>query len=113
MRRLVLYLALGLGASGPSWGLTLQAPSAELVKLGTSERMVPMLMTALVTAAVFLPFVIFGNIAGHEILHPMAIVILGGLVSSTLVNLFVVPSLYLEVGAQAEPFELDVQQEAA
>ena len=36
-----------------------------------------------------------GNIPGHEIEHPMAVVILGGLVTSTLVNLFIVPSLYL------------------
>ena len=41
------------------------------------------------------PLVIMGNIPGHEIEHPMAVVILGGLVTSTLLNLFVVPSLYL------------------
>jgi Cu/Ag efflux pump CusA len=49
-----------------------------------------------------------GSIAGHEIEHPMAIVILGGLVTSTLLNLFVLPSLYLRFGksersAEAEP----------
>jgi len=44
------------------------------------------------------PLVIAGNIPGHEIEHPMAIVILGGLVTSTLVNLFIVPALYLRFG---------------
>jgi hypothetical protein len=42
-----------------------------------------------------LPFAVSGNIPGQEILHPMAIVILGGLVTSTVLNLFIVPSLYL------------------
>jgi Cu/Ag efflux pump CusA len=41
-----------------------------------------------------------GSIPGHEIEHPMAIVILGGLVTSTLLNLFVVPSLYLRFGSR-------------
>jgi Cu/Ag efflux pump CusA len=44
------------------------------------------------------PLVIAGNIPGHEIEHPMAIVILGGLVTSTLLNLFVVPTMYLRFG---------------
>jgi len=44
------------------------------------------------------PLVVAGNIAGHEIEHPMAIVIVGGLVTSTLLNLFVVPSLDLCYG---------------
>jgi Cu/Ag efflux pump CusA len=42
-----------------------------------------------------LPLVLAGDLAGLEIAHPMAIVIVGGLVTSTLVNLFVVPALYL------------------
>jgi Cu/Ag efflux pump CusA len=49
------------------------------------------------------PLVIAGNTAGHEIEHPMAIVILGGLVTSTLVNLFIVPSLYLVFGKRDLP----------
>jgi Cu/Ag efflux pump CusA len=44
------------------------------------------------------PLVISGDIPGHEIEYPMAIVILGGLITSTLLNLFVVPSLYLRFG---------------
>ena len=52
-------------------------------------------MTALATGLALVPLVIAGNIPGHEIEYPMAVVILGGLVTSTLLNLFLVPSLYL------------------
>ncbi|UCF27849.1 MAG: efflux RND transporter permease subunit, partial [Chloroflexota bacterium] len=54
--------------------------------------------TALTAGLALVPLVIAGEIPGHEIEHPMAIVILGGLVTSTLVNLFIVPSLYLVFG---------------
>ncbi len=66
-----------------------------LVLRGASERLSPILMTTLATALALVPLVVMGNRPGHEIEHPMAVVILGGLVTSTLVNLFVVPSLYL------------------
>jgi Cu/Ag efflux pump CusA len=46
-----------------------------------------------------LPLLVAGNIPGNEIEHPMAVVILGGLVTSTVLNLFVVPSLYLRYGS--------------
>lgn len=67
----------------------------ELVMRGAAERLTPILMTALVTALALLPLVIWGSRPGHEIEHPMAIVILGGLFSSTVLNLFLMPSLYL------------------
>lgn len=66
----------------------------------------PILMTALSTGFALVPLVIAGDIAGHEIEHPMAIVILGGLVTSTLLNLFVVPSLYLSYGKTRTDREL-------
>jgi len=69
-----------------------------LVVRGAQERLSPILMTALATALALLPLVIAGDIPGHEIEHPMAVVILGGLVASTLLNLFVVPALYLRFG---------------
>ena len=69
-----------------------------LVKRGARERVAPILMTALTTGLALVPLVVAGNIAGHEIEHPMAVVILGGLVTSTLVNLFIVPALYLRFG---------------
>jgi Cu/Ag efflux pump CusA len=60
-----------------------QAFGAELVRRGALERFAPTLTVAVATAAVVLPFVIMGNVAGLEIVNPMAIVILGGLLTST------------------------------
>lgn len=65
---------------------------------GAEERLAPIAMTALVTALALLPLVIWGNQPGHEIEHPMVIVILGGLASSTVLNLFLMPALYLRYG---------------
>jgi Cu/Ag efflux pump CusA len=62
-------------------------------------------MTTLATGLAIVPLVIAGSIPGHEIEHPMAVVILGGLVTSTLLNLFIVPSLYLRFGSRAQPTE--------
>lgn len=70
----------------------------DLVLRGAKERIAPIMMTALTTGLALIPLVAAGNIAGHEIEYPMALVILGGLVTSTLLNLFVVPSLYLRFG---------------
>ena len=70
----------------------------ELVLRGARERLAPILMTTLATGLALVPLVVAGDIAGQEIEYPMAIVILGGLVTSTLLNLFVVPSLYLRWG---------------
>jgi Cu/Ag efflux pump CusA len=69
-----------------------------LVLRGAKERIAPIMMTALTTGLALLPLVIAGDIPGHEIEYPMAIVILGGLVTSTLLNLLVVPTLYLHFG---------------
>jgi Cu/Ag efflux pump CusA len=64
-------------------------------------------MTSLATGLAVVPLVVLGDRPGHEIEYPLAIVILGGLVTSTLLNLLVVPSLYLRFGrprlARARP----------
>ena len=70
----------------------------QLVLRGAKERISPIMMTALTAGLALVPIVWAGIIPGHEIEHPMAIVILGGLITSTLVNLFIVPSLYLVFG---------------
>jgi Cu/Ag efflux pump CusA len=70
----------------------------DLVLRGATERLAPILMTMLATGLALVPLIVTGNIAGQEIEYPMAAVILGGLVTSTLVNLFIVPSLYLRWG---------------
>jgi CzcA family heavy metal efflux pump len=69
-----------------------------LVLRGARERLSPILMTSLATGLALVPLVVLGSRPGHEIEHPLAVVILGGLVTSTLLNLFVVPSLYLRFG---------------
>jgi CzcA family heavy metal efflux pump len=70
----------------------------ELVLRGARERIAPIMMTALTTGLALVPLAIAGDLPGHEIEHPMALVILGGLVTSTLLNLLVVPTLYLRFG---------------
>jgi CzcA family heavy metal efflux pump len=77
--------------------------SPVLALRGARERLSPILMTALATGLALVPLVITGDIPGHEIEYPMAIVILGGLITSTLLNLFVVPSLYLRFGKSGAP----------
>ena len=72
-----------------------EAFGPELVMRGALERLSPILMTTLATGLALVPLVIAGNSPGHEIEHPLAVVIVGGLITSTLLNLFVVPVLYL------------------
>lgn len=69
--------------------------SSELVLRGARERFAPILLTALTIGLALTPLVISGSIAGQEIAHPIAVIVLGGLVTSTLLNLFVIPALYL------------------
>src|SRR4029434_5088209 len=76
--------------------------SREMIIRGAEERLVPILMTASATALALLPIVIGGNRPGHEIEHPMAVIILGGLATSTLLNLFVMPALSLRYGKSSE-----------
>ncbi len=89
----------------------------ELVLRGAGERLSPILMTALATALALLPLVVFGSRPGQEIENPMAIVILGGLATSSLMNLFVIPALYLRFGSPSRGggwrLELDLLDPAA
>ncbi len=66
----------------------------DTVILGSKDRLNPILMTALASALALIPLALSGNQPGNEIQSPMAIVILGGLTTSTLLNLFVIPSVY-------------------
>src|SRR6185312_7373268 len=75
----------------------------ELILRGARERLSPILMTAFATGLAIVPLVVAGDIPGHEIEYPMAIVILGGLFTSTLLNLFGVPAIYLRFGRTSEP----------
>ena len=71
-------------------GMTL----AERISAGSSDRLLPIVMTALTSALALIPLAVNGDAPGNEIQAPMAIVILGGLLSSTLLNIYVVPALY-------------------
>ncbi|MCG5076773.1 efflux RND transporter permease subunit [Paraburkholderia tagetis] len=75
-----------------------QAWNMETAVRGASERLVPILMTALVTALALLPLAATSGAPGNEIEGPMAIVILGGLLTSTALNLIVLPTLALRYG---------------
>ncbi|MFZ4658434.1 MAG: efflux RND transporter permease subunit [Caldilineaceae bacterium] len=74
----------------------------DLVNRGSSDRFGPILVTTITTILAFAPFIFLGNIAGHEMVRPMAAVIIGGLITSALFNLLVVPSLYLRYGQVTE-----------
>jgi CzcA family heavy metal efflux pump len=80
-----------------------QAFGPELVLRGTSDRLPPILMTTVAAAVFFLPFLFTGDAAGFEVLRPMAAVIIGGVLTSALLNLIVVPALYLRYGYIAAP----------
>ena len=71
----------------------------ELVVRGTRDILAPTVMAGLAAALVLAPIVVVGSVPGFEILHPMAVVVLGGLVTTMLVTLFVVPVLYLRFGS--------------
>lgn len=77
----------------------------ELVLRGAEERLAPILMTVLTTALALLPLAISGNKPGHEIEYPLAIVILGGLITSTILNLFLLPPVYLAFGKEERRVE--------
>ncbi|MGV3608047.1 MAG: efflux RND transporter permease subunit [Planctomycetaceae bacterium] len=84
---------------GESFGLN-------LVLRGAEERLAPILMTALTTGLALLPLIMAGGKPGNEIEYPLAVVILGGLVTSTILNLCLVPALYLLLGKGAVQKEL-------
>jgi CzcA family heavy metal efflux pump len=77
----------------------------ELIVRGAEERVSPILMTALAAGLGLLPLALSGSKPGYEVEYPMAVVILGGLVTSTLLNLLVLPVLYEKLGRRAMPEE--------
>jgi Cu/Ag efflux pump CusA len=94
---------------------TLEQTGAEkfgeaLVRRGVREQFVPVVASAIVVGLVVLPFVLLGSIAGLEIAHPMAVVILGGVATSTIVTLVMTPALYLRFGAATAADELHLEE---
>ena len=76
---------------------------AEAVRRGAMERLVPILMTALAAGLALIPLALGGGKPGNEIQTPMAIVILFGLLTSMILNILIVPALYLRFGRKADP----------
>jgi Cu/Ag efflux pump CusA len=72
----------------------------EAVERGARERVVPILMTAMAAGLALIPLALGGGKSGSEIQTPMAIVILFGLMTSTLLNMVVVPTMYLRYGRE-------------
>lgn len=87
--------------------------SAELVQRAIQERSGPVMLTALATVVALLPLIVLGNIPGQEILRPMAIVLLCGLITSTLATLLVVPALYTRFHPVPDPENFVLSEEMA
>lgn len=66
----------------------------EAVRVGSSDRLTPILMTAFTSALALVPMILSGDKSGNEIQSPMAVVVLGGLLTSTLLNIYVIPIVY-------------------
>jgi Cu/Ag efflux pump CusA len=90
-----------------------EIPRVDLVLRGAQERFGPIIMTALTTALALLPFLFAGTIAGNEMVVPVAIVVLGGLVTSTLLTLFILPALYLRFVPKVIPAEEEEGEQLA
>ena len=73
-------------------------PAADLVLRAARERLGPVVTSALATGLVFLPVLVMGSRPGLELIHPAAVVFVGGLITTALVSLFVLPILYLRFG---------------
>ena len=84
-----------------------------LVQRGVRERFPAIVSSALVTALLVLPFVVLGDVAGLEIVHSAAVVMLGGMVSVVLLSLLCIPALYLRFGAGAAQEDIGLAAEPA
>lgn len=80
-------------------------PLREAVMRGSLDRLNPILMTALTSALALIPLAVNGSAPGNEIQSPMAQVILGGLISSTFLNAFIIPVVYLLMNRKKESHE--------
>ena len=76
-------------------------PGRDLVLRGSNERLMPVLMTALAAGSALIPLLFASDVAGAEILHPVAVAVFGGLISSTLLDTFTTPVLFEQFGIKA------------
>ena len=80
-----------------------QPPGPELVELGSRQRLIPTVTSYLTAGLALVPLMVYGSVSGLEILSPLALIIVGGLVTTALVNLLVLPALYLRIAARRRP----------
>jgi CzcA family heavy metal efflux pump len=80
-----------------------EEPAMDLVLRGTRERFAPIALSALTVGLPLVPLVLLGSVPGLEVARPLAVVILGGLVTATLVGLLLVPVLYLRFAPRPQP----------
>jgi Cu/Ag efflux pump CusA len=85
----------------------------ELVRRGVQEQFPSVIASSVTTLALVLPFAIMGDVAGLELAHPLAVVVLGGVVTSTLGTLLVLPALYARFGGGWTADRLDLEMETA
>lgn len=72
-----------------------ESSGSGLVLDGARERLIPILATSFIMILIFVPILIIGNIPGFELLYPMSIVVIGGLITSNFINLFIIQVLYM------------------
>jgi len=83
-----------------------------LVRRGVREQFPSIMVTSVTTLVLALPFAILGDVAGLELAYPLAVVVVGGIVTSTLATLLVVPAIYLRFGAGWTADRLDLEMGA-
>ena len=84
---------------------------AAMVAAGARERLIPVLTSAVAVILLTLPFIVLGPRPGLELLHPLAVVLVGGVITAAFITLFVLPALYLHVGPGAtrpDPVDRDL-----
>lgn len=87
--------------------------SKKMIIRGTLERFIPVMMTALSAGIALIPFVLAADQPGKEILHPVAVVIVGGLISSTFLDMAITPAMFWLIGRKAAAKSLALQSTAS
>jgi Cu/Ag efflux pump CusA len=83
------------------------------VRRGVREQFPSVIASSITTLALVLPFAVMGDVAGLEIAHPLAVVVLGGVVTLTLGTLLVLPAIYVRFGAGWTRERLDLEMDTA